>query len=105
MHRATAELIASGAAERALEGGRPRCRLSALADPDGDTVSSDRPVSRMARWSSAFYRGVWCPYCNMELQALQAGCCRSSSELGAKPGGDLAAEPGQQPQVRRDRTT
>jgi peroxiredoxin len=20
----------------------------------------------------SFYRGVWCPYCNMELQALEA---------------------------------
>jgi peroxiredoxin len=32
---------------------------------------------------ASFYRGVWCPYCNMELQALEAA--RPEFErLGAK---------------------
>jgi len=70
MHRATAELIASAAAGRALKAGdkAPAFRLD---DPDGKPVSSLDLLARGPLVVS-FYRGVWCPYCNMELQALQA---------------------------------
>ncbi len=70
MHRATAELVASGAAGGALKAG-DKAPAFTLADPDGQPVSS---IDLLARGPLvvSFYRGVWCPYCNMELQALQA---------------------------------
>jgi peroxiredoxin len=70
MHRATAELIASGAASRALKAGN-QAPVFTLNDPDGHPVSSADLLTRGPLVVS-FYRGVWCPYCNMELQALDA---------------------------------
>ncbi|MET3828135.1 peroxiredoxin [Sphingomonas sp. PvP055] len=70
MHRATAELIASGAAARALKAG-DKAPAFTLNDPDGQAVSSADLLGNGPLVVS-FYRGVWCPYCNMELQALQA---------------------------------
>jgi peroxiredoxin len=81
MHRATDELIASGAAQRALKVG-DQAPLFTLKDTQSNPVSlsallADGPVV------VSFYRGVWCPYCNMELQALEAA--RPEFErLGAK---------------------
>jgi peroxiredoxin len=70
MHRATKELIASGAAQRALKVG-DKAPSFTLKDPDGNDVSSAALLAQGPLVVS-FYRGVWCPYCNMELQALQA---------------------------------
>ncbi len=70
MHRATAELIASGAAGRALKAG-DHAPAFILNDPNGKPVASADLLARGPLVVS-FYRGVWCPYCNMELQALQA---------------------------------
>ncbi len=70
MHRATAELIASGAAAHALKAG-DKAPAFTLGDPDGRAVSSAELLANGPLVVS-FYRGVWCPYCNMELQALQA---------------------------------
>jgi peroxiredoxin len=70
MHRATAELIASGAAQRARKAGDVAPSFS-LKDPEGNIVSSDELLKKGPLVVS-FYRGVWCPYCNMELQALEA---------------------------------
>jgi peroxiredoxin len=70
MHRATAELIGSRAAERALKAG-DRAPSFALKDPEGHSVASSE-LLRQGPVIVSFYRGVWCPYCNMELQALQA---------------------------------
>lgn len=70
MHRATAELIASGAASHALKVG-DKAPVFILNDPDGKPVSSAE-LLRHGPLVLSFYRGVWCPYCNMELQALQA---------------------------------
>jgi peroxiredoxin len=70
MHRATAELIASGAASRALKAG-DTAPAFALNNPDGERTSSAELLA-MGPLVVSFYRGVWCPYCNMELQALQA---------------------------------
>lgn len=70
MHRATAELIASGAADRALKAG-DRAPSFALKDPEGTLVQSAE-LLRQGPLIVSFYRGVWCPYCNMELQALEA---------------------------------
>lgn len=70
MARATAALIASGAASRALKAG-DRAPDFTLDGPDGTPISSANLLARGPLVVS-FYRGVWCPYCNMELQALQA---------------------------------
>ncbi|MEC5218123.1 peroxiredoxin [Actimicrobium sp. GrIS 1.19] len=70
MARATAELIASGQAGRALKVG-DKAPAFTLTDPDGQTVSSAALLAKGPLVLS-FYRGVWCLYCNMELQALQA---------------------------------
>ncbi len=70
MHRATAELIASGAASRAKKAGDIAPSFS-LKDPEGNVVSSNELLKKGPLVVS-FYRGVWCPYCNMELQALEA---------------------------------
>ena len=70
MHRATAELIESGAARKALKAG-DKAPAFTLDDPDGKPVSS-ADLLRLGPLVLTFYRGVWCPYCNMELQALQA---------------------------------
>jgi peroxiredoxin len=65
----TAELIASGQAQRASKAGDPAPQFT-LKDPDGRPVSSRELLDREPLVLS-FYRGVWCPYCNLELQALQ----------------------------------
>ena len=70
MHRATAELVATGQAERTKRAGdiAPVFRLS---DPDGIIVDSSDLLAR-GPLVLTFYRGVWCPYCNMELAAMRA---------------------------------
>ncbi|HEX4765716.1 MAG TPA: peroxiredoxin-like family protein [Lichenihabitans sp.] len=70
MHRATAELIASGAPGKALRVG-DRAPDFALQDPDGHEVSSQDLLAR-GPLIVTFYRGIWCPYCNMDLQAIEA---------------------------------
>jgi peroxiredoxin len=70
MQRATAELVASGQAQRALKAG-DKAPEFVLNDPDGKPVSS-RDLLAKGPLVLSFYRGVWCPYCNMELKALQA---------------------------------
>jgi peroxiredoxin len=70
MHRATAELITSGAANRAKKVGDKAPGFS-LKDPEGNIVSSAELLKKGPLIVS-FYRGVWCPYCNLELQALEA---------------------------------
>lgn len=80
MHRATEELIASGAAVKALKAGNI-APLFALKGPDGRPVSSAELLAQGPLVVS-FYRGIWCPYCNMELQALQEAL-PGFRELGA----------------------
>ncbi len=70
MHRATRELIESGATRHVLKVGDQAPNF-ALKDPAGNDVASSDLLARGPLIVS-FYRGVWCPYCNMELQELQA---------------------------------
>lgn len=70
MHRATAELVAGGQARHALKAG-DKAPDFVLNDADGKPVAS-RDLRAKGPLVLSFYRGVWCPYCNMELQALQA---------------------------------
>jgi peroxiredoxin len=69
MHRATDELMASGAAEKSLKVG-DKAPVFVLKDPDGHDVSSNELLAQ-GPLVVTFYRGIWCPYCNMDLQALQ----------------------------------
>src|SRR5215510_14246617 len=69
MRKATAELIASGAAQRALKVG-DKAPAFRLPDADGKEVSSAELLAR-GPLVVTFYRGFWCPYCNLELQAIQ----------------------------------
>ncbi|HTT96605.1 MAG TPA: peroxiredoxin-like family protein [Rhizomicrobium sp.] len=70
VHRGTAELIASGQALSAKKAG-DKAPAFTLNDPDGQPVSSQALLEK-GPLVITFYRGVWCPYCNLELQALQA---------------------------------
>ena len=69
MHKATADLIASGQAERALKVG-VRAPEFALPDAHGQIVRS-ADLLQKGPLVVTFYRGVWCPYCNMDLQAIE----------------------------------
>ncbi|MGD9785617.1 MAG: peroxiredoxin-like family protein [Hyphomicrobiaceae bacterium] len=70
MRRATAALVASGQAGRALKAGQLAPEFT-LKDADGNIVGS-RQLLKSGPLVVSFYRGVWCPYCNLELQALEA---------------------------------
>jgi peroxiredoxin len=70
MERATAELIASGQAQRAVRAG-DRAPQFVLTDEEGVEHAS-RELLEQGPLVVTFYRGVWCPYCNFELQALNA---------------------------------
>jgi peroxiredoxin len=87
MHRATAALIASGQADRALKAG-DRAPDFTLLDPDGKPTALQDLLAQGPLVIS-FYRGVWCPYCNMELQALQ----EILPELAARGAGLVAISP------------
>jgi peroxiredoxin len=87
MHRATAELIQSGQAQHAKKAGDTAPEFT-LRDPDGRDVVS-RDLLAKGPLVVSFYRGVWCPYCNLELQALQAAlpeiATRSASLVAISP--------------------
>ena len=67
--RTIAALRASGQAERALKVG-DKAPSFTLPDQDGTPLSS---VGLLAAGPLvvSFYRGVWCPFCNIELKALE----------------------------------
>jgi peroxiredoxin len=79
-HKSTAELIASGQAARALKVG-DRAPVFRLPDSEGTTVASTELLTN-GPLVVTFYRGAWCPYCNMDLQAIEAAALQIRS-LGA----------------------
>jgi peroxiredoxin len=87
MSRATAELIASGQAQRAVKAGDQAPEF-VLNDPDGKPVSS-RELLPHGPLVISFYRGVWCPYCNLDLRALEAALpqitARGASVMAISP--------------------
>jgi peroxiredoxin len=95
MHRATAELIASGAAAKALKVGDTAPAFT-LKDPDGNDVSSAALLAQ-GPLVVTFYRGVWCPYCNMDLQAIEAAV----PELASRGARLVAISPQTAPNSRR----
>ena len=68
MERATAELIATGQASRAVKAGDHAPSFN-LEDQEGNEVSLAGLLEK-GPLVVTFYRGVWCPYCNLELKAL-----------------------------------
>ncbi|MFJ4868645.1 peroxiredoxin-like family protein [Streptomyces sp. NPDC088757] len=69
MNRAGEELAASGQADTALTTGANAPRFT-LASATGRTVSLDDLLAE-GPVVLTFYRGAWCPYCNIALRALQ----------------------------------
>jgi peroxiredoxin len=69
MRRATQSLIDSRQTDRALEAGDTAPEFT-LRDAEGATVSSRELLAR-GPLIATFYCGVWCPYCNLDLQALE----------------------------------
>jgi peroxiredoxin len=69
IERSTELLVQSGLTERALRRG-DRAPDFMLHDAVGDLVDSRRLRSR-GPVVLCFYRGAWCPYCNLELRAWQ----------------------------------
>lgn len=69
MQRSTQSLIDTRQADHALQTGDKAPEFT-LRDPDGNAVSSRELLSR-GPLVATFYRGVWCPYCNYDLQALE----------------------------------
>jgi hypothetical protein len=69
MRRATQSLVDSGQADNALKAGDTAPEFT-LEDADGNSVSSRALLAR-GPLIATFYRGVWCPYCNYDLQALE----------------------------------
>ena len=68
MREATDTLIAAGLSSQAVQPGH-RAPDFSLPAVDGGTV---RLTELLARGPAVlnFYRGAWCPYCNLELRAL-----------------------------------
>ncbi len=66
---ATRRLEQSGLVQRALQAGQ-KAPAFELRDATGRSVDSRTLLARGPLVIS-FYRGAWCPYCNLELQAWQ----------------------------------
>jgi peroxiredoxin len=99
MHRVTDELIASGQAERALKAG-DRAPSFALPDPDGHVVSSADLLTK-GPLVVTFYRGAWCPFCSLDLQALE----EARSEIEARGATMVAISPQTAPNSRKSQRT
>ncbi|MFE1883371.1 peroxiredoxin-like family protein [Streptomyces diastatochromogenes] len=69
MSRAGEELADSGQADRALTVGDPAPRFR-LPSATGRTVALDDLLA-LGPVVLTFYRGAWCPYCNIALRTLQ----------------------------------
>lgn len=92
--RTIGALIASGQAAHALGAGDPAPAFE-LPDQDG-TLTSSADLLKQGPLVLSFYRGVWCPFCNFELAALQ----QALGEIGAR-GASLVALSQQTPSNNR----
>jgi len=87
IHRATNELADSGQSDRAKKVGDAAPSF-ALKDPDGRVVSSAELLAH-GPLVLTFYRGAWCPYCNLDLKSLQ----EAHSEVIARGASLMAISP------------
>jgi len=69
MRRATSELRQTGIEDRVTRVGE-QVKPFTLPNQDGDNVSLQE-LSSSGPVVVTFYRGVWCPYCNADLENLQ----------------------------------
>ncbi|MGH3311356.1 MAG: peroxiredoxin-like family protein [Streptomyces sp.] len=69
MNRAGQELADTGQADRALAVGAQAPRFS-LKSATGQTISLEDLIAE-GPVVLTFYRGAWCPYCNIALRSLQ----------------------------------
>lgn len=69
MEQATIDLVESGISDRALQAGDTIPNI-VLPNAVGKSVDIQQ-VLRSGSAIISFYRGAWCPYCNLELRALQ----------------------------------
>jgi len=91
-------LIASGIAEKATKQGDAFPDF-ALPDANGKTISSNELLAESPLVIS-FYRGAWCPYCNLEINELQ----KRLPDITAAGGRLIAISP-QTPDKSRDQAT
>jgi peroxiredoxin len=87
MHKATADLIAAGQAERALKIG-DRAPSFTLPNADEILVSSDEMLAH-GPLVVTFYRGGWCPYCKLDLKAIE----EAAAEIRSRGATLLAISP------------
>lgn len=69
MMASTEELIKSGITARAKQKGEIAPAFT-LLNTAGEEISSDKLLSKGPLVIN-FYRGAWCPYCNLELKAFE----------------------------------
>ena len=69
MMKATENLVASGIASQAIKAGE-QAPLFTLPNTRGEMISL-ATLLKKGPVVINFYRGAWCPYCNLELKALQ----------------------------------
>lgn len=69
MMAATQALVDTGLADKALNAGQT-CPDFELKNAHGNIVSLDEQLKNGPQVIS-FYRGAWCPYCNLEIRALK----------------------------------
>src|SRR4029077_14453403 len=69
--RAVEGLAASGLAERAMHAGAQAPPFP-LRDGYGGAAFSSPEALRRGPIVLVFYRGKWCPYCNIDLRAIEA---------------------------------
>lgn len=70
MQKAIDELEDSNLLAKALKTGDTIPEIT-LPNAKGETVSLQAKLNAGKKLVIAFYRGGWCPYCNVELKALQ----------------------------------
>ena len=95
LRRSTAEIVASGLATKALAAGA-RAPAFSLSDSHGEIVRSDDLLIR-GPLVLTFQRGSWCPYCTMDMQAIEAAA-RQIRALGASV---VAISPQSEPNSRK----
>ncbi|MFQ5480593.1 MAG: peroxiredoxin-like family protein [Thermodesulfobacteriota bacterium] len=81
MMGATEKLVKSGIAARAKKTGDMAPAFS-LKNSEGEEISSEKLLSKGPLVIN-FYRGSWCPYCNLELKAFEDSA-EKIRELGAE---------------------
>ena len=95
MNRALDDLLEACQAQQALALGG-RAPSFTLPGQDGAPVSS-RHLLSSGPLVVSFYRGAWCPYCNLELKALQG----AMGAIDAVGGALVAISPQTPPNSRR----